>query len=197
MGITELGEKLGISPSTIKKYEAEFSIQVRRNEAGHRVYGDHEIYIYELVMRMKTMGASIATIRKILIKEGIVGGHEPQKSDTIHVIDYNANKAEHEVVPEKRYSIQEVTQLTKALKEIQEGYIESLKGQITEKDHQIEALQRQIELQTEIIRDFKDLVKCGDHGEPVIDKKDIPLLEEAKLSVWTRLKTFFQKNTVK
>lgn len=188
MGIRELGEKLGISPSTIKKYEVEFGISVKRNELGHRIYGENEIYIYELIMRMKNMGANINTIKKILIKEQIV----KKDNKNLEIIDYNKeleNKSEI-----RKYTAEEISQLTKTLKEIQQDYIASLKHELKTKEELIESLQRQLEIQTEIIKDFKDIMML-EHTKTECIEESKEVRNEAKaVSFFIRLKAMLKKN---
>lgn len=192
MGIRELGEKLGISPSTIKKYEIEFGISVQRNELGHRIYGENEIYIYELIMRMKNMGANIHTIKKILIKEQII----KNDSKSLEIIDYNKELESKNDI--RKYTAEEISQLTKTLKEIQQDYITSLKHELKTKDELIESLQRQLEIQTEIIKDFKDIMMIEHTKTERIEESNEVRNEgrnEAKaVSFFIRLKAMLKKN---
>lgn len=70
--ITEVSEKIGVSISTIRKYEQDYKLQIMRNESNNRVYTESDVELLEKIVKLKSEGANIHLIRKILAKEDIV-----------------------------------------------------------------------------------------------------------------------------
>ncbi len=70
--ITEVAERLGISASTVRKYEQDYFLNIMRNEIGHRVYTNTDIDVLEKIIELKQEGANIHLIRKMLDKEEVV-----------------------------------------------------------------------------------------------------------------------------
>ncbi|HDR5039246.1 TPA: MerR family transcriptional regulator, partial [Bacillus anthracis] len=57
--ITEVAVKLSISVSAVRKYEQDYSLDIMRNEIGHRVYTDSDIDILKRIIELKKEGANI------------------------------------------------------------------------------------------------------------------------------------------
>lgn len=70
--ITDVSEKLSISVSTIRKYEQDYRLNIMRNESNNRVYTEDDIEVLKKIIELKSEGANIHLIRKILAKEDIV-----------------------------------------------------------------------------------------------------------------------------
>jgi len=69
--INDLAQKLGISISTIRKYEQDYRLNIMRNESNNRVYTEADIEVFKKILELKSEGANIHLIRKILAKEDI------------------------------------------------------------------------------------------------------------------------------
>lgn len=69
--ITDVAQKLGISISTIRKYEQDYRLNIMRNESNNRVYTEADIEVFKKILELKSEGANIHLIRRILAKEDI------------------------------------------------------------------------------------------------------------------------------
>ncbi len=69
--INDLAQKLGISISTIRKYEQDYRLKIMRNESNNRVYTEADIEVFKKILELKSEGANIHLIRKILAKEDV------------------------------------------------------------------------------------------------------------------------------
>ncbi|MBU5678243.1 MerR family transcriptional regulator [Alkaliphilus sp. MSJ-5] len=69
--INDLAQKLGISISTIRKYEQDYRLNIMRNESNNRVYTESDIEVFKKILELKSEGANIHLIRKILAKEDV------------------------------------------------------------------------------------------------------------------------------
>lgn len=69
--INDLAQKLGISISTIRKYEQDYRLNIMRNESNNRVYTETDIEVFEKILELKSEGANLHLIRKILAKEDV------------------------------------------------------------------------------------------------------------------------------
>jgi DNA-binding transcriptional MerR regulator len=217
--IGEFSKKLGVSGSTIKNYEKKFNIEIVRNSKGHRMYTENQLGLFQLILRMKNMGATLDVIHKILIQKELVGevsleinenySDEKEISEIeqvevikdIAVIDYNSSEIQK--IEEKRYSIEEVTQLTANLKEIQDNYIMSLKEQVEQKDRQIAYYENQIQRGQELLSKVQELldyeVDNNRHLQSKLNTLEQNLIAEKsdqiekaenqnKLGIWSKFK---------
>ena len=65
--VGEIAERLGVSPRTIKYYEELGLIQPEtRSQGGFRLYGKEEVQQLERILRLKSIGYSLAAIRELL-----------------------------------------------------------------------------------------------------------------------------------
>lgn len=220
--IGEFSKKLGVSGSTIKNYEKKFNIEIVRNSKGHRVYTENQLGLFQLILRMKNMGATLDVIHKILIQKNLVdevsfeinekydnNNYEKEIGEIeqvdgmkeIAVIDYNSSEPLKR--EEKRYSIEEVTQLTANLKEIQDNYIMSLKEQVEQKDRQIDYYENQIQRGQELLSKVQQLldyeVDNNRHLQSKLNTLEQNLIAEKndqieqvedqnKLGIWSKFK---------
>lgn len=222
--IGEFSKKLGISGSTIKNYEKKFSIDIDRNDKGHRVYSEKNLNLFKLIIRMKEMGASLDIIEKILVQKGLVSKVEGidlgekdikntqkidgndsethkikirEKSKSLAVINYDDEMKKES--KEKKYSIKEVSQLTSSLKELQDGYIRSLKEQLERKDRQILYYEDQIQKGQDIMSKIQNLldyeIENNKYLKEHINELDQKLIEEKndQLSSISNKKGFWSK----
>jgi len=70
--INDVARKLGISISTIRKYEQDYNLDIMRNESNNRVYTDKDIEVLRKIIELKKEGANIHLIRKLLIDDGSI-----------------------------------------------------------------------------------------------------------------------------
>lgn len=70
--INDVAEKLAISISTVRKYEKDYSLDIMRNESNNRVYTDDDIEVLKKIVQLKSEGANIHLIRKVLASEGVI-----------------------------------------------------------------------------------------------------------------------------
>ncbi len=80
--VGEIAERLGVSPRTIKYYEELGLIRPEtRSPGGFRLYGKEEVEQLERILRMKSIGYSLAAIRELLATRDAA-----QEADKITVI---------------------------------------------------------------------------------------------------------------
>ena len=80
--VGEIAERLGVSPRTIKYYEELGLIQPEtRSQGGFRLYGEEEVQQLERILRLKSIGYSLATIRELLATRDAA-----QEADKVTVI---------------------------------------------------------------------------------------------------------------
>lgn len=65
-GISELCERTGLSPRTVRYYE-ELGLlpDVRRRAGGRRVYGESQLQRLRFIQRLKALGLSLAEVREL------------------------------------------------------------------------------------------------------------------------------------
>ena len=65
--VGEIADRLGVSPRTIKYYEELGLIQPEtRSQGGFRLYGKEEVQQLQRILRLKSIGYSLAAIRELL-----------------------------------------------------------------------------------------------------------------------------------
>lgn len=74
----------GITPRTIQYYDNEGILKAERDELGHRVYYDKQLYVLEQIMFYRAIGFSLKKI-----KEQLIVGTEEQ--DIENILDYQAS----------------------------------------------------------------------------------------------------------
>jgi DNA-binding transcriptional MerR regulator len=80
--VGEIAERLGVSPRTIKYYEELGLIRPEtRSPGGFRLYGKEGVEQLERILRMKSIGYSLAAIRELLATRDAA-----QEADKITVI---------------------------------------------------------------------------------------------------------------
>ena len=82
--VKELSQLSGITPRTIQYYDNEGILKAERDELGHRVYYDKQLYVLEQIMFYRAIGFSL---RKI--KEQLIVGTEEQ--DIENILDYQVS----------------------------------------------------------------------------------------------------------
>jgi DNA-binding transcriptional MerR regulator len=66
--VGEVAERLEVSPRTVKYYEELGLVEPgERSSGGFRLYGSREIERLERILRMKSIGYSLAAIRELLL----------------------------------------------------------------------------------------------------------------------------------
>jgi len=72
--ISEVCERLGLSPRTVRYYEELGLLPgVRRRAGGRRVYGDDELQRLRFIQRLKALGLSLAEVGELNALYGIGG----------------------------------------------------------------------------------------------------------------------------
>jgi DNA-binding transcriptional MerR regulator len=67
MRVGEVAERLEVSPRTVKYYEEIGLVEPEeRSRGGFRLYGEREVERLERILRMKSIGYSLAAIRELL-----------------------------------------------------------------------------------------------------------------------------------
>lgn len=80
--VGEIADRLGVSPRTIKYYEELGLIQPEtRSQGGFRLYGKEEVQQLERILRLKSIGYSLAAIRELLATRNAA-----QEADKVTVI---------------------------------------------------------------------------------------------------------------
>lgn len=64
--ITEVSSELNTKENTLRKYERDYGIEVPRDELGRRYYTKKEIAVFRQIIKLKSEGANIHVIKKIL-----------------------------------------------------------------------------------------------------------------------------------
>jgi MerR family transcriptional regulator, repressor of the yfmOP operon len=67
MRVGEVAGRLGVSPRTVKYYEEIGLVEPEeRSRGGFRLYGEREVERLERILKMKSIGYSLAAIRELL-----------------------------------------------------------------------------------------------------------------------------------
>jgi DNA-binding transcriptional MerR regulator len=75
LGISEVCERTGLSPRTVRYYEELGLLPgVRRRAGGRRVYGEDEVQRLRFVQRLKALGLSLAEVAELNDVYAIGGG---------------------------------------------------------------------------------------------------------------------------
>lgn len=69
--IGELSQKYGTTIQTIRWYEKELSLDIKRNELGQRIYGKDEIELFDRIFFLKNQGLNLKAIKVILSRDNI------------------------------------------------------------------------------------------------------------------------------
>ncbi|WP_129600921.1 MerR family transcriptional regulator [Anaerophilus nitritogenes] len=140
----DLAEKLGISVSTVRKYEQDYNLEIMRNESNNRVYTEKDVEIFKKIIELKNEGANIHLIRKILANEGIVET-VPEVLDTIplHTESIEAFKAD------------VINQIADIVSEKERVLKEEFEKQLDEKlQHQEQRIREQIQAENKKLMDY-------------------------------------------
>jgi len=123
--VFDLSEELGVSSSTLRKWESFFAIHVRRNLKGNREYDEFTIDIFRKIKSLVTQGMTTKEVKNLLNQEG-----------TSYTKQYNQNP-KMEIFEEKEPPDQLIlktftAQLDKAQNEIKQLVYENadLKGKV-------------------------------------------------------------------
>ena len=84
--VKELSQLSGITPRTIQYYDNEGILKAERDELGHRVYYDKQLYVLEQIMFYRAIGFSL---RKI--KEQLIVGTEEQDIENILITRHRSS----------------------------------------------------------------------------------------------------------
>ncbi|WP_053954665.1 MerR family transcriptional regulator [Inediibacterium massiliense] len=140
----DLAEKLGISVSTVRKYEQDYNLEIMRNESNNRVYTEKDLEIFKKIIELKNEGANIHLIRKILANEGIVET-APEVLDTIplHTESIEAFKAD------------VISQIADIVSEKERVLKEEFEKQLDEKlQHQEQRIREQIQAENKKLMEY-------------------------------------------
>ena len=107
--VGEIAERLGVSPRTIKYYEELGLIRPEtRSPGGFRLYGKEEVEQLERILRMKSIGYSLAAIRELLATRDAA-----QEADKITVISNTMERLQ----DREREVTERIQQMRKDLKQ--------------------------------------------------------------------------------
>ncbi len=81
--IRQLAELLNLHEQTLRKWEKDYSLKIPRNDQGHRYYTDKQIEVFKLIQSLKTEGASLQIINKLLDKSEDV---KEQKEKAVELV---------------------------------------------------------------------------------------------------------------
>ena len=127
--VGEIAERLGVSPRTIKYYEELGLIRPEtRSPGGFRLYGKEEVEQLERILRMKSIGYSLAAIRELLATR-----EAAQEADKITVISNTMERLQ----DREREVTERIQQMRKDLKQA-----EALREEL---GHDIALCQRRIQ----------------------------------------------------
>ena len=119
--VGEIAERLGVSPRTIKYYEELGLIQPEtRSPGGFRLYGKEEVEQLELILRLKSIGYSLAAIREMLATRDAA-----QEADKVTVISNTMERLK----DREREVTQRIQQISEDLKRA-EAFREELRRDI-------------------------------------------------------------------
>lgn len=134
--IVEVSKLLGISQSSLRKYEQDYNLHIKRNELQNREYTDEDIRLLQMICEMKNQGHNIHTIRQALNNnpEALEYKEKSLESSTI----YDLNGVELMQLMKKAYqeSIQEIQEQHK--KEI-EGIRDEIRAEFSNQARQRES----------------------------------------------------------
>ena len=107
--VGEIAERLGVSPRTIKYYEELGLIRPEtRSPGGFRLYGKEGVEQLERILRMKSIGYSLAAIRELLATRDAA-----QEADKITVISNTMERLQ----DREREVTERIQQMRKDLKQ--------------------------------------------------------------------------------
>lgn len=81
--VSEVASQFDLSDGTIRKYEKDYSINIPRNELGHRYYTDREIEVFKQIIKLKEQGANIHVINNLLTRSVDFQEQQEQSLDLI------------------------------------------------------------------------------------------------------------------
>lgn len=82
--VKEISQLSGITPRTVQYYDNEGILKAERDESGHRVYYEKQLYLLEQIMFFRAIGFSLSKI-----KEQLIVGSEVK--DIERILDYQAS----------------------------------------------------------------------------------------------------------
>lgn len=83
LSINELSGLIGVSPTTLRTWEGFFSIAVKRNEKGARIYCENTVKIFQNIKVLVTAGKSLKEVKSILSLESETYGNEQPKVELV------------------------------------------------------------------------------------------------------------------
>jgi DNA-binding transcriptional MerR regulator len=129
--VGEIAERLGVSPRTIKYYEELGLIQPEtRSQGGFRLYGKEEVEQLERILRLKSIGYSLAAIRELLATRDAA-----QEADKVTVISNTMERLK----DREREVTERIQQIRKDLKRA-EAFREELRHDIALCERRIQEL---------------------------------------------------------
>ncbi len=121
--ITDVAIKLDKSVSVIRKYEQDYSLDIMRNEIGHRVYTDADIEVLKRIIDLKNEGANIHLIKKVLHKEELID-LAPEVLGSIPTYTHSIDQFKKDIVKELQEQFK--MQLQEELQKQEERIIEQV-----------------------------------------------------------------------
>ncbi|CAM3477363.1 MULTISPECIES: MerR family transcriptional regulator [Paenibacillus] len=82
--VKEISQLSGVTPRTVQYYDNEGILKAERDESGHRVYYEKQLYLLEQIMFFRAIGFSLSKI-----KEQLIVGTEVK--DIERILDYQAS----------------------------------------------------------------------------------------------------------
>ena len=64
--ISELAERVGVPPTTLRYYESQGLLPARRTGSGYRTYDDHDVERMQFITAVKKLGLPLDRIRDLL-----------------------------------------------------------------------------------------------------------------------------------
>lgn len=87
--IVEVSDILKLAQSTIRKYEEDYNIRIRRNDLGRREYTQKDIDVLQCICDMKKEGHNIHTIRRALNKNPEALEQKEKSLEVTNIYDMN------------------------------------------------------------------------------------------------------------
>jgi DNA-binding transcriptional MerR regulator len=87
--IVEVAEMLGLAQSTIRKYEEDYNIRIKRNELGRREYTQLDIDVLRSIQDLKKEGYNIFHIRRALNNNPEAVEQKEKSLEATNIYDMN------------------------------------------------------------------------------------------------------------
>jgi len=87
--IAEVAKLLNRAENTIRKYEEDYNLHIKRDEMDRRAYTEDDLEMLRLICTMKNQGANIHTIRKVLNRNPEALAYKEKNIESANVRDLN------------------------------------------------------------------------------------------------------------